>query len=771
MPRQSIEQITIGNNPPGRYAGGYIYSSKFDLGYSQNLDKLTISVVDGSSISLGSKESQIKIGDTIFKESYLISSETNYAPGQNICNYTFTNKSYLLDKIFVGLVKRHCAASKIYDPKNARPGDNYIPGSAFLLTTKSFKKTATCPECDGSTSEKEGNFTRNVLDGFLIQNNLLCMGGEQAADNSCDIPEVYYSFNSFLSALYLKTGFRIQYDGSYNKYEVNYTGTAREVLSNICRDIAADFYFDWTSNTLIIYDLQRGISVPGGIDKNNPYLASYSKSSTIENTYESYSAQFSFTPGGVLNSNLSFSRSLEFVSNKDGSTKTPDNLSAEEQLLLIGAILGKIDTNARKLFFMKKGLWERVGLINLGYNIDPNSLFENGFDVKTYIDFKNKFNAIGVSPLFYFFIEDTKLETYWQQQEESYFNNFGRYFYSRDPNPESRDDCLGKGRRLKISTTYDPDINLYNGITTTTGLPGPASVYYIEKEPTYCPSLDSVFFYGDLESFFPVYMDYAGQVRLAVLNALSIGAGQYIESLNSQGRLLFALVPNLSSLPLNVSFGQLTSSKNGCEANISDSLFINRNSSQDSSQDPCAGECEVSPEEEICNNNVKNCGISIVPNPGHSKNDAQSIKITYNGSSVSIVLPVRELYYGIETKDYEIKNPFASKSEFNGGMYGDLNINPMKANLISDDISSTKGNEIINQMVTDPEDNLNIKVIGIQNITNFPLLPQQGLSSLSMYIDENGSFADLSYRSRAPELPSKEVALQAIRPNKVSIRK
>ena len=771
MPRQSIEQITIGTNPPGRYAGGYIYSSKFDLGYSQNLDKLTISVVDGRpNIGLGSKESEIKIGNITFQESYLISSETNYAPGQNICNYTFTNKSYLLDKIFVGLVKRHCQASKVFDGNNAKAGERYIPGSTFLLTTKFVTKKATCPECDGSMSEIQGSFITNVLDGFLIENNLLCMGGEQAADNSCDVPEVYYSFGSFLSAFYLRTGFRIQYAGLYNQYEVNYTGTAREVLSNICRDIAADFYFDWTTNTLIIYDLQRGISVPG-IDKNNQYLASYSKSSTIENTYESYSAQFGFTPGGVLNSNLSFSKSLEFVSNKDGSTKIPTDLTQGEQLLLIGAILGKIDPNARKLFFMKKGLWERIGLINLGYNINPDSIFENGFDVKTYIDFKRKFDEIGSNPQFYFFIEDAKLETHWQEKEESFFNNFGRYFYSRDPNPESIDKCLGRGKKLVTNTTYNPDMNLFSGPTTTSGLPNPGSIYYIEKEPTYCPSLDSIFFYGDLESFFPVYMDYAGQVRLALLNALSIGAGQYIESLNSQGRLLLALVPNLSSLPLNVTFGQLTSSKNSCETDISNGLFINRNSSQDSSQDPCSGPCEISYEEEICNNNVKNCGTSIVPNPGHSKNDAQSIKITYNGSSVSIVLPVRELYYGIETKDYEIKNPFPSNFSFEGGMEGSLDIIPMKANLISDDISSTKGNQIINQVVSDPEDNLNIKVIGIKNINNFPLSPQEGLSSLSMYIDENGSFADLSYRSRAPELPSKEVALQAIRPNKVSIRK
>lgn len=761
MPRQSIEKITIGNNPQGRYAGGYIYNLKFDLGYSQNLDRFTISVVDGDAgPELGALESQIRLGNITFKESYLISSEKNLSPGSNICNYTFTNKSYLLDKIFVGLVRRHCAGGPIYDSRQTTPGESYKAGSAFFLGRASKSVKARCPNCDGSVSEIEGSSGGQVLEGFIIKDNLLCMGGEKPGDNGCDVPEVYYPFSNLLNALALKTGFSIQYTaGPYGSYEVNYTGTAREVLSNICRDIAADFYFDWTSNTLIIYDLQTGITIPE-IDKNNPLISSYSLSSTIENTYQTSSSQFGFTPGGLLTSNSSLSNSLIFVSNKDGSTRLPAELTDSQSQLLIGAILGKIDANARKLYFMKKGLWERIGLINLGYNIDPDSIFRNGFDVRTYIDFKEKFQDLGAYPTFYFFTEDTKLESYWQEQEEIFFNSFGRYFYSRDPNPEFSDRCTGAGGRVKIDTSYNPEIQLFGN-----------RIYYIEKEPTYCPSLDSLYFYGDLESYFPVYMDYAGQVRLALLNSLPIQAGQEIESLNSQGRLLLALVPNLSSVPLNVTFNRLSSAKNNCEFDISNGLFINRNTSADSSQDPCTSKCETSTEEQICKDNIKDCGSSIVPNPGHWKNNSQSMTISYNGTSVTVVLPVREYYYGIEIKDIEIKSTFESQFKFAGGMKGDNSIIPMKANLVADDISSIGSNVNIDQSVLDPEKNLNIKVVGISNALNFPLTPRQGLSSLSMYIDENGSFADLSYRTRAPELPSKEVALQAIRPNKISIRK
>jgi hypothetical protein len=740
MPRQKIEQVTVGNNPPGKFAGGDIFNIKFDIGYSQNLDKVTLSVVDGIEVELGSFFDSIKIGDTSFKDCYLISSEKSLSPGQNICNFSFTNKSYLLDKIFVGLVRRHCS-----------------PGlfSELQKAARSIKIKANCP-CNGKVNTISGSVTRTgLIGGYVITSNLLCMGGEKPSNNGCDIPEVMYSVGNFLAALQERSNFAIKFESFYFDYEVNYTGTAREVLSNICRDIAADFYFDWSTNTLVIYDLQKGINVPT-ILQNNPYLASYSESKTIENTYETSSAGFSFTPGGLSTSNYSFSNPLYFTSTLD--SELPPNLSESEQQSFIGAILGKIDANARKLYFMKKGLWERIGLINFDVSIDPATIFAQGFDVKTYIDFHKKFG--GMNAEFNFFIEDPKLETYWQTQEEAIFNSYGRYFYSRNPNPVNIDACYEDGSRLKVTSTYDPDLNVYS-----------KGVYYIEKEPTYCPKIEELFFYGDLEKYFPVYMDYAGQVRASLLNALSASAGQQIESFNAQGRLLLALVPSRNSIPISASFSPLTSSNNECEPRISNGLYINRNTSEDSSQDPCQGPCSASAEEEVCKRQT-GCGggATIVPEVGHRSSNSESITITYEQSTVTIKLPVRELFYGIETKDTEISIPFTSEFNFQGGMIGNDSIIPMKANLNTQDNSGGKDYQEVNQTVTDPEKAINIKVIGIQNVNKFPLTPSQGLSSLSMYIDDNGSFVDLSYRSRAPELPSQEVVMQRIRPNKVSIR-
>jgi len=746
MPRQKIEQVIIGNNSPGMFAGGYIYNIKLDLGYSQNLDKITISVVDGNEVALGENRGSISIGGQSFLDCYLISSEQSVAPGQNIINYTFTSKAFNLDKIFVGLVRRHCSPD------------------GFSETTKTANIKAKCP-CNGTVVEIPGTVTRAELRvGHKLAGSLLCMGGEEPNSNSCDVPEVYYSVEELIIGLndalsYAGIHFSFELI-NYRDYKINYTGTAREVLSNLCRDIAADFYFDWTSNTVIIYDLSKGINSIPEVPKH--ISASFSKSSTIENTYASFSTEFGFTPGGKVQSSSSRSKKLIFTSNID--YMTPGDLSEEQQLALIGAILGKIDANARKLFFMKKGLWERIGLIDMDLDLDPTTIFEQGFDVKTYIDFHNKFKDLGANPVFKFFIEDPKLETKWQTEEENIFNNYGRIFYSRDPYPENKDLCLGNGRSLKIDTSYDPEIQYYGN-----------RAYFIEKEPTYCPPLESLFFYGNLEDYFPVYMDYAGQVRLSILNALSLTEGEGIDSAFQEGRLLLALVPDSNSIPLSAEFSALNSSKNGCEPRISNGLYVNRSNTENTSTDPCAGPCSASAEDEICQKQ-NDCGytqVSIVPLPGHDSNTASSIKITYNRSSQTIVLPVRQPFYGIETKNIQISAPFESEYQFNGGVraIGDVkSAIPMKINVVTNDISNDKENATIDQADSRPEESVSMKIIGIQNALSMPLSPKNGLSSLSMYIDENGSFADLTYRTRAPELPSKEVALQKIRANKISIR-
>jgi hypothetical protein len=751
MPRESIEQVTAGNNPPGMFAGGYIYNIKFDIGYSQNLDKVILSVVDGKEQKLGSKIESIRIGSASFLDCYLIAYEENKTPGQKICNYTFTNRSAFLDKIFVGLLRRHCFPD--------------INGCVGLSTgEKAVEIKAKCP-CNGATKEVSGSVIVNGLySGFCSKGGMLCMGEEEPPENGdCDIPEVRYSFGQFIQALQTveNADFYIDLQASgYSEYKVNYTGTAREVLSNICRDIAADFYFDWTRNVLVIYDLSYGISSLPDIPED--HLSSSSKSKNIENTYETQSAQFGFTPGGLVSSQYSYSNSLLFTSNIDYVTSS--DLTSEEQSNLIGAILGKIDANARKLYCIKKGAWERIGLIDMGVNIDADYIFENGFDVRTYIDFHKKFKEIGAKPYFKIFIEDTKLETYWQSKEEAIFNSIGRYFYSRDPSPVNYDLCLGKGSKIKASTSYDPEIQYYGN-----------RIYFIEKEPKYCPAIEDIYIGGNLEDFFPVYMDYAGQVRLAILNAAR-GIGERIEAMD--GRILLALVPDPDSISLGVEFNKLNSANNTCEPRISDGLFINRTIPKDQTEDPCKGPCASSAQETLCKNNKdKECnltGATIVPKPGHVDNKSSSMTITYNGSSIDIILPVREPFYGIETVQGEVTDPFES-AYINPGtppiILDRNNIIPMKSNIVVDDVSGGKINASIAQTVTQPEEILNVKVIGIKNALNLPLNPSEGLSSFSMYIDENGSFADLVYRTRAPQLPSQEVALQKIRPNKVSIRK
>lgn len=753
MPRQSIEEITVGSNEKGRFNGGYIYSLKFDLGYSQNVDKLTISVVDCPAPSLGKLIGDIKVGNAVYKDCYILSFEESKTPGQQICNITFVSKSHFLDKFFVGIAKRHCNPFIVGlgGELKLEPGFSFGPGS--------FSKEVECPSCTGEPRVVNGQINRKVLLGYSVIGRVLCMGGEEPPDNGCDVPEIYYSVGNLLGALNQalgKVGISVRGNIPYTDYKINYAGSLREVLSNICNDTGNDFYFDWNTNSLVIYDLKAGISAFEGGDESTS--SSITKSQTLENTYSIRPTSFGFKPGGSLSYTTSFARSLTFT--HDMKINVPGWES-----YFVGGIWGKIDANARKLYYMKTNNWNRIGLIDLGIEIPAKQLIENGFSVKTYIDFKDRFDALGVTPTFRFFIEDTKLETYHQEIESYVIENYGRYFYSSEPNPEDFENC-NNGRRLKVSSEYDPDLNVYS-----------KGLYYIDKEPTYCPRLEEITFDGNIEDFFPVYMDYAGQLRLAVLNSLSFAAGQDIDSYASQGRLLFALMPKTQDLPIFGKLGELTSEKNGCEPNISNGLYFNKNTTEEDTTPPeCKGPCESSAQSEICNKNIQNCGSQLVRLPGHTDNRCRYISIGYGKTKLNIKLPVISDFYGIEIKKAEVSAPFDSRSisPENDKSVIPNQLAPMKFQINANDFSSYMNTNnfppIPYESVTNPERGSNIKVIGIKNIVNYPLSPTQGLSSMSLYIDENGSFADLSYRSRAPKLPSQEVVLQSIRPNKVSIR-
>jgi hypothetical protein len=71
-----------------------------------------------------------------------------------------------------------------------------------------------------------------------------------------------------------------------------------------------------------------------------------------------------------------------------------------------------------------------------------------------------------------------------------------------------------------------------------------------------------------------------------------------------------------------------------------------------------------------------------------------------------------------------------------------------------------------------PQEKISLKIIG----TDFgPLQPfintTAGLSSLNVYINDNGAFTDLTFDSRPPQRPKPEVIMRTISPQKMRIIK
>ncbi|HAI39969.1 MAG TPA: hypothetical protein DCM40_18665, partial [Maribacter sp.] len=148
-------------------------------------------------------------------------------------------------------------------------------------------------------------FVPSDKDKFKKHGGAMIMGRENFVENSCDIPDVDYTFNDLLEAF--KAGFISlksidgepslkdkSYENDYSPYRRDYSGTLREVLGNWC----ADFGYTFTWNIYSEEPQIVGISLTTKIDtlqqikdKVDGIKDADSDKAIVETTTESYSKE------------------------------------------------------------------------------------------------------------------------------------------------------------------------------------------------------------------------------------------------------------------------------------------------------------------------------------------------------------------------------------------------------------------------------------------------------------------------------------------------
>ena len=189
-----IEDIKV-NNRPGRIFNKYIYSCNINIGFSENPSTIVINGITEESFDISSLPSlaldrnfTIQIGPKTYRQMSLFSAEESYEAGKNITTYTFIDPSFILDKIYVGLLDRHksdIGTSQSFDISFPIACEQCGTGGIFYRynsETKRFLRTA-----------NEVNVSQNG--GYII------LGTEEFTIAPCDISDITYNFSDLISAL------------------------------------------------------------------------------------------------------------------------------------------------------------------------------------------------------------------------------------------------------------------------------------------------------------------------------------------------------------------------------------------------------------------------------------------------------------------------------------------------------------------------------------------------------------------------------------------
>ena len=671
-----IDSIQIGGNPRGQFAGGYIYSMNMTQGYAEEINKLTIDVVyENPSVnpSFPTKDLvssvSMTIGQLHFPKMHFMSSSVSKSLGQTTATCTFVDDSVKLDRYYVGLYLRH---------------------------------------------------------GKVSQGNLIIVGAPTANNDApCSADDVHYKVGELMG----KISGIIKINKSFNYANtLNYTGTIRQVLSNIGSDFGFSFYWDALKDQLVFVDLKTGINLSGieSTAQKMPLL-DFKSEETLEGTYAKGFSNFSAKNGGVKEVNhKEFSR-LTYVN-------IPANISNLPQ-----CFLASVNPTLRTLYALSEGRYSQAGVF--GFNPFNGATF-------SYIDtifnsFINEIRGRGFPHVIgccnYIDSEGEKAVT---QLEANEFENYGKYYRKTNIVNIAPDICSAEYSR-KISSTFWPGNDSISNQAW-----GSASAPDFTRSPNTTvdywlpPQLDPL--------FLPVTDELADQL-LAYSLAKKFRSSDFF----LRGKTLIAF-PKIS---VRTSSGQ-----NPNEEAFQFAEYSDGGGGTDPSCLRCARTTNGTPAtpSELTTPgrglNSKNCVIVDVSTPG--------------GGYLRGYLPSVDMYFGYVQVDVtESYNDAMSSSIFPGS----LTVPSTAMQYEHTAVDITNKSELDKAAKEAAYSALPLKTVsfktigtdygGIASIMN----AESGLTSFSIYLDDTGIFSNFTYQSRPPTAPTSEIIMEKVSTRKVTI--
>lgn len=325
--------------------GGWIYNSSVDIGFSEKPTEIKLGIVlevldkaqkyayfDVNDDDLrcdagnGGEENlfNLNINGINFNNFVLYEYSISIENNSKILNVTFKDYSVILDKIYIGLLKRqgnlytHVATSQL--SFNVRCPDCVLQGNSFIQQGIVYRDIAFCSYV-GINGKTYDNFINSIpsdpiftqwtnlfsaptfANKFDLNGGYLIIGTEEATEERCgNLANVSYNFNELLISL-RKRGLSFvgvfpnnQTDSDF-VYKQNYNGTLREVLQQWCSDLGYSFYCE--GKTFVGIGLTQPLNINAVTQiadptstlgsqfalNTNTAIISYKSNSTLDNTF------------------------------------------------------------------------------------------------------------------------------------------------------------------------------------------------------------------------------------------------------------------------------------------------------------------------------------------------------------------------------------------------------------------------------------------------------------------------------------------------------
>jgi hypothetical protein len=375
MAIKSIPKINVGGSE--RPYGGVVFGLNLKMGFANESSKLMISIVNETGVY-----ETPKLGDSIkvsFSNFTFLGSIYSYEIKETINEKTLEieiiDNSLILDKYYVVLWKRgffNDRGKKTTVKKKVEINDSVL----VPLLVNNFIEF----ELKELGSQ---DVSRDIYSAGKIEGNIIYLGTEKIPNTRCDIPDTEYSLED-LKTVIGSLGLGSLTFSAPKDYKATHEGTLREVLQAWSQDCGVDFYWDYSSDQIKFFSINKGINlnIPSLLS-NTPALIEQSSSQSIEGTFLqqafAYTAKpkesldvksFSYETQFSLNINafpiswfLKNNGTLQSISPPDAEEGTTEDLDAAERNLwggrteedfLQSAFLGYIDENLRDLLCFSK---------------------------------------------------------------------------------------------------------------------------------------------------------------------------------------------------------------------------------------------------------------------------------------------------------------------------------------------------------------------------------------------------------------------------------